>query len=148
MRYFNNFNSCHLIWKSSEELFYQLGLRQFGNFGHFRLDPPAPLHRLIALAVENEDGIEKSGLQKDHVVDVRCHPAMLCRNARLTKYQAIFKIITGRRDMLSEYFSITINAIDEIETLPLLLRDYTPNLDKLPLFLMRLGPQVRYSLRY
>lgn len=38
---------------------------------------------------------------------------------------------------------MTINAADEIESLPLLLRDYTPNLDKLPLFLMRLGPQVR-----
>jgi len=27
----------------------------------------------------------------------------------------------------------------------LLLRDYTPNLDKLPLFLMRLGPQVNWT---
>lgn len=45
--------------------------------------------------------------------------------------------------MLSEYFAITINTADEIENLPLLLRDYIPNLDKLPLFLMRLGPQVR-----
>ena len=60
-----------LIPKCREELFYQLGLRQFGNFGHFRLDPPAPLHRLISLAVENEDGIEKCGLQKVQVIDVR-----------------------------------------------------------------------------
>lgn len=29
--------------------------------------------------------------------------------------------------------------------LPLLLRGYTPNLDRLPLFLMRLGPQVDWS---
>lgn len=59
--------------KSREELFYQLGLRQFGNFGNFRLDPPAPLRRLISLAVENEDEIEKCGLQVDQVIDVRFH---------------------------------------------------------------------------
>jgi len=46
------------------------------------------------------------------------------------------------RDMLAEYFSLTINAAGLVESLPLLLRDYTPNLDKLPSFLMRLGPQV------
>lgn len=49
----------------------------------------------------------------------------------------------ARRDMLQEYFSLKISEDGLVETLPLLLRDYTPNLDKLPLFLMRLGPQVR-----
>lgn len=54
-----------------DELFYQLGVLQFGNFGRFRLDPPAPLRRLISLAVENEGGIESNGLRKDEVTDVR-----------------------------------------------------------------------------
>lgn len=45
--------------------------------------------------------------------------------------------------MLQEYFSLGISEDGLDETLPMLLRDYTPNLDKLPLFLMRLGPQVR-----
>ena len=48
----------------------------------------------------------------------------------------------ARRDMLSEYFSLHISPEGLVETLPLLLRDFTPNLDKLPNFLMRLGPQV------
>ena len=48
----------------------------------------------------------------------------------------------ARRDMLSEYFSLHISSEGLVETLPLLLRDFTPNLDKLPSFLMRLGPQV------
>lgn len=47
-----------------------------------------------------------------------------------------------RREMLLEYFSIVITDEGMIETLPMLLKDYSPNLDKLPLFLMRLGPQV------
>lgn len=45
--------------------------------------------------------------------------------------------------MLAEYFALHITADGMVESLPLLLRDYTPNLDKLPSFLMRLGPQVR-----
>lgn len=44
--------------------------------------------------------------------------------------------------MLIEYFSLTINAEGLVESIPLLLKNYTPNLDKLPLLLMRLGPQV------
>ena len=48
--------------------------------------------------------------------------------------------------MLQEYFNLGISEEGLVETLPMLLRDYTPNLDKLPLFLMRLGPQVSIAL--
>jgi DNA mismatch repair protein MLH1 len=44
--------------------------------------------------------------------------------------------------MLAEYFSLGITEDGMVESLPILLRGYTPNLDKLPSFLMRLGPQV------
>jgi len=47
--------------------------------------------------------------------------------------------------MLAEYFSVCITPDGMVESLPLLLRDYTPNLDKLPGFLMRLGPQVNWT---
>lgn len=45
--------------------------------------------------------------------------------------------------MLVEYFGINITSDGEIESLPHLLKEYTPDLNKLPVFLMRLGPQVR-----
>ncbi|KAI0777761.1 DNA binding protein [Trametes elegans] len=109
------------------ELFYQLGLRQFGNIARIRLDPPPSLRALVALAVDSEDGVESSGLKKADVVD------------------RIVSIVTARRDMLQEYFSLGISEDGQVETLPMLLRDYTPNLDKLPLFLMRLGPQVDWT---
>jgi DNA mismatch repair protein MLH1 len=48
--------------------------------------------------------------------------------------------------MLAEYFSLNISSSGHVESIPLLLPDYTPNLDKLPYFLMRLGPQVRHLL--
>ena len=53
-----------------EELFYQLGLRQFGNFPKLKLDPPAPLRPLITLAVDAEQNTELSNLSKPQIVDV------------------------------------------------------------------------------
>ena len=44
--------------------------------------------------------------------------------------------------MLREYFSLGITIEGMVDSLPMLIRDFTPNLDKLPLFFMRLGPQV------
>jgi DNA mismatch repair protein MLH1 len=44
--------------------------------------------------------------------------------------------------MLLDYFSLGITDDGVVESIPLLLPGYTPNLDKLPNFLMRLGPQV------
>jgi DNA mismatch repair protein Mlh1 C-terminus len=46
--------------------------------------------------------------------------------------------------MLDEYFALKIDEGGLVREIPLLLRDYKPNLDKLPLLLMRLGPQVRF----
>ena len=47
--------------------------------------------------------------------------------------------------MLHEYFLLEIDNNGLVVSLPHLLKGYTPNLDKLPLFLMRLGPQVCYT---
>lgn len=45
--------------------------------------------------------------------------------------------------MLLEYFSMTITENGELATLPLMLKGYAPNLDKLPTFLLRLGTEVK-----
>ena len=47
--------------------------------------------------------------------------------------------------MLAEYFSLSISESGLVLSLPVLLRDFIPNLDFLPMFLMRLGPQVRHT---
>lgn len=59
--------------------------------------------------------------------------------------QHIADILVERREMLADYFSLTISDSGFVESIPLLLRDYVPNLDNLPGFLMRLGPQVIIS---
>lgn len=47
--------------------------------------------------------------------------------------------------MLDEYFSMSITPDGKLSSIPLLLRGYTPDLSRLPLFLMRLGPQVQWN---
>ncbi|KAK7042995.1 DNA mismatch repair protein Mlh1 [Paramarasmius palmivorus] len=110
-----------------EEVFYQLGLRQFGDMSRMKLDPPPPVRKLIEIAVEGEDLDGHTRLSKSQVVD------------------RIYRILFDRKEMLSEYFSLDISSDGNLTSLPLLLRDYTPNLDKLPSFLMRLGPQVNWT---
>ena len=65
----------------SEELFYQLGLRQFNNFAKFRLEPAPPLRKLVSIAVDAEDGISKTKLTKEQVTEVgtRVHNIIMGR---------------------------------------------------------------------
>ncbi|KAI0694214.1 DNA binding protein [Cytidiella melzeri] len=110
-----------------EELFYQLGLIQFGNFNRIKLEPAPSLRKLIKLAVDAEEGTKNSRLSKQEIVD------------------RIVETIMARRDMLQDYFLLEITDAGLVKSLPLLLQGYVPNLDKLPLFLMRLGPQVNWK---
>ena len=58
---------------NSEELFYQLGLRQFGNFHRLKLEPPPPIKTLIGLAVQAEHGRWKESgvdMEEEAVVQV------------------------------------------------------------------------------
>ena len=88
------------------------------------LDPPPRLRDLLRLAAEQETGIEQAGLTADIVVD---------------KLEAL---LLSKRDMLDEYFSLKLSDSGLVEALPMLLKGYTPNLDRLPHFLLCLGTQV------
>lgn len=54
----------------SEEFFYQLGLRQFGDYHRIKLDPAPPLRSLVKLAVDAEEGADNSSLDKVQIVNV------------------------------------------------------------------------------
>ncbi|KAL1752364.1 hypothetical protein FB107DRAFT_220046 [Schizophyllum commune] len=116
-------NHCSL----AEELFYQLGVRQFGDFSRMKLSPPPSLRTLVQLGISAEDVEGQTMLKREDIVE------------------KIVEILVARRDMLSDYFAMDITEDGNLESLPLLLRDYTPNLDKLPNFVMRLGPQVDWT---
>ncbi|KAJ7052919.1 DNA mismatch repair protein MutL [Mycena amicta] len=86
----------------AEELFYQLGLRQFGNFNRLKLQPPPPLRKLMVIAVELEETTEESGLTKREIVE------------------RIAETLISRRDMLSQR---------KIESLPAFLMCLGPQVD-------------------
>ncbi|PVG01895.1 DNA mismatch repair protein MutL [Serendipita vermifera] len=111
----------------AEEFFYQIGLRQFGNMHKIKLEPAPPLRELIKLAVAADPEFSESGMAIDEGADT------------------IAQILVDRAEMLEEYFAIKIDDKGLVQEIPMLLRDYKPNLDKLPLFLMRLGPQVQWD---
>ncbi|RXW17653.1 hypothetical protein EST38_g8206 [Candolleomyces aberdarensis] len=120
----------------AEELFYQLGLRQFGDMSRLKLEPPPQLRELLEIAVDAED-TSSTKLSKDQIVESYSHETV--------SIQKIHDLLVTRREMLTEYFSFDISEDGRVLSLPLLLRDYIPNLDNLPSFLMRLGPQVNWT---
>ncbi|KAL5476803.1 MLH1 [Sanghuangporus weigelae] len=114
----------------AEELFYQLGLRQFGNYARLKLEPPPPIRHLVRLAVRTENERWKEcglDIEADEVVE------------------RIVTKLTENAGMLNEYFSMRITPEGTLASLPLLLQAYIPDLARLPLFLMRLGPRVCWT---
>lgn len=113
----------------SYELFYQIGLTDFANFGKINLESnnSSDLILMNILNVFNDVNIT-------------------------IKEKAILKL-WEMREMMDEYFSISItcdsseyssNAV-RINSLPLLLKGYTPPLSKLPYFIYRLGIKVNWQ---
>ncbi|GAA6046741.1 hypothetical protein JCM3770_003144 [Rhodotorula araucariae] len=115
----------------AEELFYQLGLRQFGRFSRIRLKPAQNLRQIVRLAVERASAggarEGKTSLTTEEIVE-RVH-------------STLFDV----RAMLDEYFAFRISDAGELETLPLVLPGYEPDVRKLPLFLLRLGAHVDWD---
>ncbi|KND03473.1 DNA mismatch repair protein MutL [Spizellomyces punctatus DAOM BR117] len=113
----------------SQELFYQLALQGFSNFGFIQLSQPASIFDLVMIALEAEDtsAWPNDMMSKEEIAEE-------CR-----------KILVERRDMLLEYFSFHVSEAGEILSLPVLLRGYVPNVDKLPLFLLRIGSEVDWD---
>ena len=108
----------------SEELFYQLMLRDFGNFGCIRLNPPAPLSDLAKLALEGEEDAEEAA-----------------RN--------VVQRLVEKSAMLDDYFSLQIDSEGNLKTLPMftgaLMERFVPDFSGLPDFAVRLASEVDWS---
>lgn len=112
------------------EYFYQLGLTDFGNFGLIRFSPALRLKDLLQMAAEAEKKALNASDQ-DFPVDIIVNK--------------VADQLIERREMLQEYFSLEISPTGELISIPLMVKGYTPPLSKLPRFLLRLGPNVRWS---
>lgn len=120
----------------SNELFYQIGLTDFGNFGRIVLEPAPELMDLLVVGAEAEVNSVQAEHGKNKEVDEL--------NAS-TIAETVYNQLLSRRDMLVEYFSIDITEDGKLESFPLMLKGYLPSLAKLPRFLIRLGPFVDWN---
>ncbi|XP_070771666.1 DNA mismatch repair protein Mlh1 isoform X2 [Enoplosus armatus] len=114
--------------KLSQELFYQILIYDFGNFGVLRLSTPAPLYELAMLALDSEESgwTEEDGPKEG-----------------LAQY--IVDFLKKKADMLEDYFSVEIDQEGNLTGLPLLLDKYTPVMEGLPMFILRLATEVNWD---
>ncbi|KKZ67884.1 DNA mismatch repair protein MLH1 [[Emmonsia] crescens] len=127
----------------STEFFYQIGLTDFGNFGKINLESSPRLVDLLSLAAATESDEYR-----------RHHIATAAREQSSAEMETVDfdRIVTAvttqlieRREMLEEYFSLSISEDGNLLSIPLLLKGYMPSLAKLPRFLLRLGPYVDWT---
>lgn len=115
------------------ELFYQIGITDFGNFGAMQLRPstsePILLKDLLLIAAELE--VETDASMADLA------PAGIA--------DKVYDQLYSKREMLKEYFSLEISEEGHLLTVPMLMRNYMPGMTKLPTFLLRLGPFVDWT---
>ncbi|KAK1173485.1 DNA mismatch repair protein Mlh1-like [Acipenser oxyrinchus oxyrinchus] len=109
-------------------LFYQILIYDFGNFGILRLSTPAPLYDLAMLALESPESgwTEEDGPQEG-----------------LAQY--IVEFLKKKSEMLLDYFSMEIDEEGNLAGLPLLLDNYIPALEGLPMFILRLATEVNWD---
>ncbi|APA13088.1 hypothetical protein SS1G_08608 [Sclerotinia sclerotiorum 1980 UF-70] len=117
----------------SSAFFYQVGLTDFGNFGQIRFDPPLSLTSLLTLAATHEKETAPPNVSPEDDFEIE------------EVVEIVSEQLISRREMLQEYFSFSITADGLLEGIPLLLKNYTPALSKLPQFLLRLGPHVKWT---
>uniref|UniRef100_A0A6I8QDV0 DNA mismatch repair protein MLH1 n=1 Tax=Xenopus tropicalis TaxID=8364 RepID=A0A6I8QDV0_XENTR len=115
--------------KLSQELFYQILIYDFGNFGIMKLSEPAPLYDLAMLAL---DSTESGWTEEDGPKE------------GLAEY--IVQFLKKKAEMMADYFSLEIDQVEgNLIGLPILLDNYIPPMEGLPLFILRLATEVNWD---
>jgi DNA mismatch repair protein MLH1 len=60
--------------------------------------------------------------------------------------ESVVDVFKQKGEMLEEYFSMKIDVNGCLVSLPVLLDSFSPNLDKLPLFILRLATEVNWQI--
>ncbi|KAI9501308.1 DNA mismatch repair protein [Coemansia spiralis] len=108
--------------KVSYHLFYHRFLYDVENCGRIVLQPAPSIYELTLMAAQElgNEAPEKAAEQANE---------RLCNS----------------REMLEQFFSIRISDIGTIESLPMVVKDYSPDYDKLPLFLYNITLSVDWE---
>ncbi|KAJ7568741.1 hypothetical protein O6H91_01G046000 [Diphasiastrum complanatum] len=118
------------IVKLSKELLYQQVLRRFGHFNVIQLSNAASLYELLVIALDEEEQSgrwHESDGPKDQIAQLNV------------------ELLMCKAQMLQEYFNLSIDESANLCTLPLILDQYTPDMDRLPQFVLNLGNNVDWE---
>ncbi|XP_058799424.1 DNA mismatch repair protein Mlh1 [Phymastichus coffea] len=111
-----------------EELFYEIMLYDFANYGVIKFSEPLQIKDLAVLGLDCEEAgwTEEIG-EKEELAE------------------RVQELLLEKADMLRQYFSIYIDKKGQLKSLPILLENYFPNPAELPLYLLRLSTEVDWS---
>nr|XP_012227850.1 PREDICTED: DNA mismatch repair protein Mlh1 isoform X1 [Linepithema humile] len=109
----------------TEELFYQIMLYDFANFGVIKFSERISLFDLAMIALDSgETGwTEEDGPKEELATKVK-------------------ELLLEKADMMNEYFSIVLDKVGNIRSLPVLLDKYFPYEAEIPLYIMRLATEI------
>ena len=115
--------------KLSQELFYQLTLKTFANFGYLKLQKELNIYELILICVEDEN-VENEPIKNSELA-----------NVYKFNIQELTDILIDHKEMFFEYFSIEIKN-QKLYTMPMILPNHIPNLDGIAIFLFTISQVI------
>lgn len=111
--------------KLVEELFYEIMLYDFANFGVIKFSERISLFDLAMIALDSgETGWTEEDGPKDELA------------ARVKE------LLLEKADMMNEYFSIVMDKVGNLRSLPVILDKYFPYEAEIPLYIMRLATEI------
>jgi DNA mismatch repair protein MLH1 len=116
------------IGELTRHLFHQLTLLNFGNADVIQLNPPADIKEMTLLALDHPDaGWTESDGDKEDLAN------------------GVVSLLVDKKDMLDDYFSIQIDDQGQMLGIPMLLEGYIPDLNQLPMFVLRVATNVDWE---
>ena len=132
------------------ELMYQIIIRRFGELDMYILSEPLDIYELINIGLHNEEKVnEEIIIRKERIHDhnIENNEENNQKKKEITDNIAlIYNFLCSKSALLLEYFNIDINiTTGKLYSIPIVLTNYTPFLDTLPLLLLNLVREVNWE---
>ncbi|KAL1380731.1 hypothetical protein pipiens_013978 [Culex pipiens pipiens] len=111
-----------------QELCYQMLLFNFGNLGAISLSPAISVAELASLALQDPDN---GWTEEDGPI------------AELA--ERIVEILVSKAPIMREYFGLSISEEGLLESIPVVIEDYTPSVVHLATYVLRLATEVEWD---
>lgn len=110
------------------EFYYQIALAEFCNYGVYNLSEPLSIDDVL-------DPLYESGIEEEVT--------------KLKPKAEIVDTINSMKEMFDEYFQLNLEENENgkvyIKSIPMIMKDIIPSIDKLPYFFYRLGNSINYG---